>query len=177
MRDWKAFREKVQSEGGECRRCGLIGADAAHIIPRSRVPGPEAMDPLNCIPLCRPCHTAFDHGRLDVLGLLTVDEQLFAVGLVGLGEAYRRLTRAGVAEQADAPRSKRGEPMVRGGSIPSAGTKGGSVREDKASEMAYREALERIASREYRGSSYSCQVVACEALRGHWPLHEAKGET
>ena len=93
MRDWKAFRAKVQGEGGECRRCGLIGADAAHIIPRSRIPGPEAMDARNCVPLCRHCHTAFDHGRLDLVGLLNREEQLYAVELVGLGEAHRRLAR------------------------------------------------------------------------------------
>lgn len=86
-RDWTAAREKVELEGG-CRVCKGSPADAAHIIPRSRVPGPEAMAQSNIVPLCRPHHVAFDDRRLDLLPFLSVDEQAFAVFLVGMIEAY-----------------------------------------------------------------------------------------
>ncbi len=90
-RDWRAAREKIEAEEN-CRVCGQHGVDPAHIVPRSRVPGPAAMDAGNIAPLCRRCHTAYDAGRLDLLPHLTREEQAFAAGLVGLAEAYERTT-------------------------------------------------------------------------------------
>lgn len=75
-----------------CRNCGGPNPEAAHIIPRSRVsPGPGE-DARNCLPLCRACHAAFDTGLLDVLPVLSRPEQAYAVELVGMAEAYRRVT-------------------------------------------------------------------------------------
>jgi 5-methylcytosine-specific restriction endonuclease McrA len=93
MRDWGAFRAKVHEEG----RCRIGGAlhgppDAAHIIQRSRIPGDAAMDPLNCVPLCRDCHRDYDERRLDLLPALRPAEQAYAVQLVGLIAALERLT-------------------------------------------------------------------------------------
>jgi hypothetical protein len=93
-RDWVAFREKVDREGNRCRVCRQTPADAAHIIPRSRIgPGP-AEDPRNCVPLCRIHHRLYDDGggALDLLPYLDRREQAYAVELVGLEEARRRLT-------------------------------------------------------------------------------------
>jgi hypothetical protein len=42
-------------------------------------------------------HRSFDEGTLDILPLLTREEQSYAVLLVGLHEAYRRLTNSRVA--------------------------------------------------------------------------------
>jgi hypothetical protein len=54
-------------------------------------PGPGE-DPRNIVPLCRPCHEAFDTVSLDLLPYLTLQEQGYAAQLVGLVEAYQRLT-------------------------------------------------------------------------------------
>lgn len=91
-RNWSGPREKVEAEGNRCRICGASPAEAAHIIPRSRVsPGPGE-NPLNIVPLDRKCHAAFDGLRLDILPYLSRGEQSYAVELVGLIEAVRRLT-------------------------------------------------------------------------------------
>lgn len=96
-RVWADMREKVEREA-ICRVCSLgagfvpVPLDAAHIIPRSRVKPGIGEDPRNCCPLCRPCHTAYDAGRLDLLPYLTREEQAYAVELVGLYEAFRRTT-------------------------------------------------------------------------------------
>jgi 5-methylcytosine-specific restriction endonuclease McrA len=91
-RDWSDAREKVDAED-RCRNCGQWhGIQAAHIIPRSRVkPGPGE-DPRNIVPLCVECHQRFDSGRLDILPVLTRDEQAYAVELVGTVEAIQRMT-------------------------------------------------------------------------------------
>ena len=79
-RDWATAREKVLAERA-CRVCGATGdLDPAHIIARS-LGGHE--DPDNIVPLCRHCHTLFDHGRLNLLPFLTVEEQVRAVQLAG----------------------------------------------------------------------------------------------
>lgn len=91
-RDWKPAREKVAAEG-RCRACaGGSIIDAAHIIPRSRVQAGPGEDPRNIVPLCRFCHGLFDSNRLDITGLLSHEEQAYAVSLVGIAEAMRRLT-------------------------------------------------------------------------------------
>jgi hypothetical protein len=93
------MREKVDAEGGMCRNCGGPHAQAAHIIPRSLIPKVghsdlDGEDPRNCVPLCdaRGCHTAYDMHRLDILPLLSKDEQAYAVLLVGMASAYRQIT-------------------------------------------------------------------------------------
>ena len=91
-RDWTEARRKVESEG-RCRACGAtLGLQAAHIIPRSRVRyGGEHPD--NILPLCGECHSAQHAGHLELLPLLTHDEQVYAVTLChGIEEARRRLT-------------------------------------------------------------------------------------
>jgi 5-methylcytosine-specific restriction endonuclease McrA len=95
-RDWTAARLKIGSEPW-CRACVRAHAvDAAHIIPRSRISiGGE--DERNIIPLCRACHAAYDQGTLDILPVLTREEQAYAAELVGLAEAYRRTTNARLA--------------------------------------------------------------------------------
>lgn len=96
-RDWTAAHAKVDAEG-ICRVCatgiGFLNGqlDPAHIIPRSRIsPGPGE-DARNICPLCRSCHAAYDQGKLDLLPYLTREEQSYAVELVGLFEAYRRIS-------------------------------------------------------------------------------------
>jgi 5-methylcytosine-specific restriction endonuclease McrA len=89
-RDWTAARKKLHDEL-VCRMCNRYGVEAAHIIPRSRIrTGGE--DPRNIVPLCRACHTKFDAGEIEILPALRREEQVYAVELVGLGEAWRRLT-------------------------------------------------------------------------------------
>lgn len=91
-RDWKEPRRKVDAEGF-CRVCGGLYPQAAHIIPRSQVkPGP-AEDPRNIVPLCQRCHSQQDQGAgLDILPFLSFEEQAYAVSLVGLESARRRIT-------------------------------------------------------------------------------------
>ena len=98
-RSWKEARAKVDRDG--CRLCGsYFAVEAAHLIARSRITtGGE--DPRNIVPLCgnRGCeaHRSFDEGRLDILPYLTREEQAYAVELVGLAEAYQRLTNTRLA--------------------------------------------------------------------------------
>lgn len=95
-RDWTQARAKVDREG-MCRSCARgEPLEAAHIVPRSRVNadgGAEHED--NIVPLCPPCHRAQHAGALELLPLLTLREQGYAAGLVGLPEALRRTTRGG----------------------------------------------------------------------------------
>lgn len=86
------MRAKVEREGW-CRACGsTFQIEAAHIIPRSRVKPGAGENLLNCVPLCRRCHVQYDTGGMDILGCLTREEQAYAVSLVGLEEARRRIT-------------------------------------------------------------------------------------
>lgn len=91
-RDWTDARAKVDGEGGRCRVCGKGNSDAAHLIPRSRACAPHGDDAKNIVPLCRDHHRLFDAGEFDVLPYLSYVEQAYAVLLVGLAEAARRLT-------------------------------------------------------------------------------------
>jgi predicted restriction endonuclease len=90
--NWGPAWDKVAEEG-QCRNCASTQlVDPAHLVPRSRLTK-GVMDPLNIIPLCRLCHQQFDHGTgLDILPLLSLDEQSYIVGLVGIAEAFRRAT-------------------------------------------------------------------------------------
>jgi len=88
-KDWSLAKEKLEEEGC-CRYCGKPYPDPAHIVPRSQGGG---QDKESIIPLCRTCHTKYDSGRLDILGICTLDEQLEAVRVLGsIGRAYERLT-------------------------------------------------------------------------------------
>lgn len=79
-----------------CRACGRgEPLEAAHIIPRSRINADGGAEhPDNIIPLCPPCHRAQHAGSLPLLPLLSLPEQSYAAGLVGLTEALRRTTGA-----------------------------------------------------------------------------------
>lgn len=91
-RDWTAARRKVDLEGS-CRVCHSTWAlQAAHIIPRSRVKPGIGEDARNIVPLCPDCHKAYDELGADLLLHLTREEQAYAVELVGLYEAYRRIS-------------------------------------------------------------------------------------
>lgn len=92
-RDWSLARAKVESEG-HCRACGgTRGLQAAHVVPRSRLGARSgAEDPGNIVPLCVDCHAAQHAGRLELLPLLSLDEQSYVVSLVGIEEARRRTT-------------------------------------------------------------------------------------
>jgi 5-methylcytosine-specific restriction endonuclease McrA len=98
-RKWKDMRAKVDEEDGVCRYCGGPYAQAAHIIPRSLIPKRghsdlNGEDPRNCVPLCeaRGCHSGYDNHNIDILPLLTKEEQAYAVELVGLAAAFRQVT-------------------------------------------------------------------------------------
>lgn len=56
--EMRAFQEKASREG-RCRACGATNTviDAHHAIPRSKWPGTERDNPLNCLPLCKSCHS------------------------------------------------------------------------------------------------------------------------
>jgi hypothetical protein len=74
--------------------CRLHGAacgtpDAAHVVDRS-IGGCD--DPLCAIPLCRVLHEGYDRHELDILPLLTYEEQAHAVGHLGLLRALNRIT-------------------------------------------------------------------------------------
>lgn len=100
-RDWTAARAKVDAEG-QCRNCGKNrGLEAAHTLAREYDRKPPAfpdgewkpylVHPDRIIPLCNYCHQTLQHGgKLDVLRLLTRDEQIQAVADVGSIERARR---------------------------------------------------------------------------------------
>ena len=92
-RNWKPMREKVEAEG-RCRVCRTSSGpiDAAHVIPRSLAPGVgNNMGADNIVPLCRDCHTEYDHHRLSLLEYLGMAEQVAAVRQAGgIALAYRR---------------------------------------------------------------------------------------
>jgi hypothetical protein len=92
QRVWGAARAKVRSEG-RCRRChGTYRLEAAHIIPRSRVGARRgAEDSENIVPLCAGCHSSSHAGLWELGPFLSPFEFAHAVGLVGEGEAERRL--------------------------------------------------------------------------------------
>ena len=106
-RDWSLARAKCDAEPG-CRNCGFPRVEAAHIIGREH----DGKEPLcasawevhygiwspglvvseRILPLCRECHqgpNGVHAKRLDLLPLLTLDEQLQAVADAGgIGRAY-----------------------------------------------------------------------------------------
>jgi 5-methylcytosine-specific restriction endonuclease McrA len=89
----KPIHQKISDEG-KCRCCGvpdsIHGLDPAHTIPKS-LSGKNTYD--SVLPLCRACHDAQHRGEIELLPLMTRDEQVEAVRAVGLARAYRYLTR------------------------------------------------------------------------------------
>ena len=91
-RDWKQARAKVDGEG-ECRVCGTgSGLEAAHVVGRSYDPPTGKVRPIDVVPLCGPCHRAYDARSLDLLANLTYEEQGAAAEHLGLLRALHRTT-------------------------------------------------------------------------------------
>lgn len=90
-RNWSAAREKVVAEG-KCRVCKQTanGLEAAHVMGRKYDDPSGQVDPDDVVPLCRPCHTAYDARRLNLLPYLSLAEQAKAVSHVGIARALRR---------------------------------------------------------------------------------------
>lgn len=106
-RDWTAAREKVEAEG-QCRvwshnidATGCEGAlEAAHVIGREHdLKGYEGdygrvfgytVEPVRIIPLCTKHHRLYDAHQIDVLPVLTLDEQIQAVRDAGGLELARK---------------------------------------------------------------------------------------
>jgi hypothetical protein len=116
-RDFSDARAKVEEEG-VCRACGIpddstldgqrVWLEAAHVIPRALsdevLEGPRGGKVRHVprdavVPLCAPdrCHLLFDENRLDLLSVLTLEEQLFAVRVAGGIENARRKIVGGAA--------------------------------------------------------------------------------
>lgn len=106
-RDWIDARGKVDAEG-KCRFCGRRAEqgtklDAAHVIGREHdqerrtIPnGVLWVNPAHVVPLCSgfdgDCHGRYDRREIDLLPVLTTEEQAEAVRLVGMMSAFRRIT-------------------------------------------------------------------------------------
>lgn len=105
-RDWTDARAKVEIEG-RCRRCGgePPHLEAAHLVGRKLdEPHPDGtkrlwVNPDRIVPLCPEDHAAFDAHRLDLLGHLSIEEQLRAVAdCGGIEQARRRLAPSAYVE-------------------------------------------------------------------------------
>ena len=58
---WNRFRNHVLAAHPLCQRCGCLGEEVHHIVPRFEAP--ERMyDASNCEVLCKRCHRD-EHGR------------------------------------------------------------------------------------------------------------------
>ena len=93
-RDWSAITIEASDP---CRICGSQGrTERAHVSGRTydqrTGKGRWKVHPLDCVPLCKPHHLAYDSGNLDLLGYLTVEEQARVVEhLLGIENARMRL--------------------------------------------------------------------------------------
>lgn len=86
----EAQRQKVA--GKACLACGRRPSDPAHLVPRS-LGGCD--DPDCVVPLCRPCHRAFDQGGLDLLPDLEPRHRMelaHALGHISLVALLERVT-------------------------------------------------------------------------------------
>lgn len=86
-------RAKVRDQ--RCIVCGRDGVTPMHVIDRS-LGGDD--DPLAVVPGCADCHRAYDEQGLDLSPYLEPNhraEAAYAVELIGLERAYRRITNAG----------------------------------------------------------------------------------
>lgn len=85
-----AQRQKVRDRA--CLACANQPCQPAHVIDRSL----GGCDHPDCVvPLCAPCHRAYDEGALDLLPLLEPhyrEEQMHAVEHLGLERARLRIT-------------------------------------------------------------------------------------
>lgn len=96
-RDWLEAVRKIEREGC-CRVCGSVEMlQAAHTIGRARQDIREGSKVIvkgdAVVPLCEPCHRAYDAREVDLLPYLHLHEQVFAVESAGgLVSAYKRLT-------------------------------------------------------------------------------------
>lgn len=115
-RVWDQARAKVEEEAA-CRVCGKsVHLEAAHVIDRTRdgfhpvngdpLPQPWMVEPDRIVPLCGPssdptsCHGRYDYGQLDLLGHLTVDEEVQAIRdshTIGTRESGLELARVRLA--------------------------------------------------------------------------------
>lgn len=86
-RDWHTAWRKVH-EDLYCRLCGLTSVDPHHVLPRS-LGGTESTH--NIVALCRDCHRAVHRKEVDLLSVLTLEEQSYAVSLIGIERAHRLL--------------------------------------------------------------------------------------
>jgi len=83
-------RDKIRDRC--CVNCGEYGCDPAHLTPRSQ----GGCDMPDCvIPLCRTCHTAFDHGLVDLEPVLALaqfrEERAHMAWHLSLEQCRRRL--------------------------------------------------------------------------------------
>lgn len=81
--------QRAKVAGTVCRICGHTPVHPAHVISRAQG-GCNA--PVCVISLCPEHHRLFDDGGLEVLGVLTKEEQAHAVGHVGIMSALHRTT-------------------------------------------------------------------------------------
>jgi hypothetical protein len=85
-----AQREKIKDRA--CIVCRSTHVHPAHLIDRS-IGGDD--DARAVVPLCPNCHRQYDEGTLDLLPYLEPhwrDEAAYAVQLIGLSRAYRRIS-------------------------------------------------------------------------------------
>lgn len=122
-RDWTAARAKVEREGG-CRCFTVLTpndcegpVEAAHVVGRKvdlseREGNVVYVTEHRTVPLCRACHRAYDAHELDILPVLSLDEQLQAVADAGSIQSalrrtaplvYRDLFRGGTEGGANNP--------------------------------------------------------------------------
>lgn len=99
-RYWDGALEKVRREG-RCRLCPEVYAlQAAHTVGRKHdqavilEDGTWAIfvDPADVIPLCARCHHDYDHRKVGVLEVLSLEEQAAAVSHIGVVRALQRLS-------------------------------------------------------------------------------------
>ena len=108
---WPAALRKVREEG-KCRNCGKYDGklEAAHTINRALQDEEKPdlvndngqwgygagmhrwVNPASIVPLCQGCHMLYDAHKLDILPILSNEEQANAVKTVGIARAYQRLT-------------------------------------------------------------------------------------
>lgn len=123
-REWKFANAKFDERGGYCQNCGTFTrVERAHVIGRSNDYQPPVrmadhgfewwpgvVHPDRIILLCGPatstttCHGMQHNRRLDILPLLTLDEQIQAVADAGgISQAYDKLAPCDSPRRVRAP--------------------------------------------------------------------------
>jgi 5-methylcytosine-specific restriction endonuclease McrA len=64
---WRAFRAEFLGTNPVCSECGGIADTIHHIVPRTDAPD-RALDPTNCLPLCKTCHGIHHAGESHEFG-------------------------------------------------------------------------------------------------------------